>query len=97
MLANFVEGGHTGLQNYVVNQTLGESHHEESYNLIEASVTFLNEVENKLRESVGLYDPDKLMLQKRGVYIDVLITGLDFLENLAKGPHHGEQKCRSYR
>lgn len=51
----------------------------------------MQDAESKLSESVACLDADELMLRKREIYIRVLITGIDFLENLSRGPHRANQ------
>jgi hypothetical protein len=92
VLANITDGAHTRLQDYVVNQTVGDSHHEESYDLVEATVEYLNNLVEKLRESVEYTGRDPVMRDKRHHYFDIMITGLDFLENLCVGPHRQNQE-----
>ena len=70
---------------------LADSPHEETFDLIEATVEYIMEVEGRLSKSVTFMDSQTGMQQKRLVYCEVMTIGFEFLENLCRGPHRTNQ------
>ena len=54
---------------------LADSPHEETFDLIEASVEYIMEVEGRLSKSVTFMDSQTGMQQKRLVYCEVMTIG----------------------
>ena len=83
LLCDITEGPNKSMQTYVVNQMIN-THHEESYDLVEAVVSYLNEVEVKLKMTIQLdksaaksaaKEDQAECTAKRNLYISVIGKG----------------------